>query len=241
MNVKRKSKSSGVNGAQFLGLSLFIMLLAFFIVLNSISTFNEDKVDPILNNIESVFASKIEGNHGKPSTTNNSINRERQEAGALDQIENVFKAQIPNYKSYKDINTGKMYVRVKRQAFEYAIQNMDVKNPYLMNKEGFDNFLGGIIYLLQNNMSDKPYKMEIFMNLSDDPATMYNNNREKLIAERQKLSNIATILENAGLPKKLLNIGLQKGASGYIDLYFGVYKPIIPKNNQAKTLQDFLE
>ncbi len=241
MNVRKKSKSSGVNGAQFLALSLFIMLLAFFIVLNSISSFNEDKVSPILNNIESVFASKIAENHGKPSTTKNSINQEKQEANALDQIENIFKAQIPNYRLYKDISTGKMYIRVKKQAFEYALQNMDVKNPYLMNKEGFDNFLGGIIYLLQHNMSDKPYKMEIYLNLPEDPAAMYNNNRQKLITERQKLSDMATILENAGLPKKLLNIGLQKGASNYIDLYFGVYKPIIPKNNQARSLQDFLE
>jgi hypothetical protein len=33
-------------GSQILGLTMFIMLLAFFIILNSISTFNQEKVMP---------------------------------------------------------------------------------------------------------------------------------------------------------------------------------------------------
>ena len=61
---KISGDSGGSSGGQLLAMSLFIMLLAFFIVLNAISNYENSKVKPVLQSIELTFASKIteEGN-----------------------------------------------------------------------------------------------------------------------------------------------------------------------------------
>ena len=52
---------------QLMALSLFILILAFFIVLNSVSDFREEKVLPVLASLEAAFASQLVGEGGLPS------------------------------------------------------------------------------------------------------------------------------------------------------------------------------
>lgn len=52
---------------QLMALSLFILILAFFIVLNSVSDFREEKVLPVLASLEAAFASELIGAGGLPS------------------------------------------------------------------------------------------------------------------------------------------------------------------------------
>ena len=56
-NRRRRIEDSGSGkSVQLLSLALFIMLLAFFIVLNAVSTFEPNKVEPIIGSLESTFS-----------------------------------------------------------------------------------------------------------------------------------------------------------------------------------------
>lgn len=54
-------------GQQYLGLSLFIILLCFFIVINSLSTFEQIKTQDVLQSLQFAFAGKLEGDDVLPS------------------------------------------------------------------------------------------------------------------------------------------------------------------------------
>ena len=60
---RRRRGSAGTAksvSSQLLGLSLFIMLLAFFIVLNAISNFEESKIKPVMANLSHTFAANMQ-------------------------------------------------------------------------------------------------------------------------------------------------------------------------------------
>ena len=71
---------------QFLGLSLFIMLLSFFIILNAISSFEITKTQPILNSLSMTFASKQTDQQIIPGKVV-SQSSQKMEGSALDKIE----------------------------------------------------------------------------------------------------------------------------------------------------------
>jgi len=59
-------------GSSFLNLSLFIMLLSFFIVMNSVSSYETTKISPVIDSIEMAFGSKLEEEKlAKPSEAGN--------------------------------------------------------------------------------------------------------------------------------------------------------------------------
>ena len=55
----KKPPENNSSGSQVLALGLFIMLLAFFIVLNALSTFDEQLARPVIASLERTFASRI--------------------------------------------------------------------------------------------------------------------------------------------------------------------------------------
>jgi len=94
---------------QMMNLSLFIMLLAFFIVLNAISTFEENKAAKVRRSVEDSFSVKITRDNEAPSVTQGkakSIN----EGNSFDRVEALFKSQFSGVKPSKDLSRGVMMI-----------------------------------------------------------------------------------------------------------------------------------
>ena len=86
-------------GNPYLNLSLFIMLLSFFLILNGISNFQNDKSFPVLNSLNITFTKK-ELEAPKPSQSMEDEESSRK-GNTLDKLEALFKVHIANAESAK--------------------------------------------------------------------------------------------------------------------------------------------
>ncbi len=76
-----------------LNLSLFLMLLAFFIVLNSVSSFNESKLQPILRNLQLTFSTGLPSD-GDGASDDLSPEQAINQGSTAERIDALFSAQI---------------------------------------------------------------------------------------------------------------------------------------------------
>lgn len=221
---------------QFLGLALFIMLLSFFIVLNTLSNYEDMKSRPVLNSIAVAFSSKEIGDGEKPSYEE-SVKQSFKKGTALDNINGLFEAQVTGVESKQNRFGTKMHVRVPLRQFEKAvIQSAQTPGdtsavPGISSGNGF--FMPTLISLLQAEETAVPYRMDMLVNVPDAPSRMQNEQPSSLKTPLEQAGMLAQILERAGLPKKLYSAGLAQGKTGYIDIYFRRYEPFDPLGNRG--------
>ncbi|GJL84378.1 MAG: hypothetical protein DHS20C02_01530 [Micavibrio sp.] len=217
---------------QFLALSLFIMLLSFFIVINAMSNFEEVKSRPVLNSISLAFSSKNLAEETAPSfeeTNEQHFN----DGDAIDQVEALFKAQITGHKVTKNSLGTVMHIRLPLRSFERGVGAAGEvgKNPKKAQRGAGGFFLTTLVSLLQARNTGIPYRMEMLLNMPRSPAETFNKSPRVVNEALQKVSGYAEQLEAAGLPRKLMSAGLTQGKDGYIDLYFRRYSAFNPLGN----------
>lgn len=242
-----KSQSKAALTNQFLALSLFIVLLAFFIVLNAISVRKEEsEYVPVLASIDKAFSSGSKVNDDitatavRPSLNNTPQENDQSdgEQSALDELDALFQAQIPGMESDYFQQDGVYKISVKYSVLDYAITHLDgtVSNPYRSKKEGFDHFFGGIVYLMINNPKFQQYHLDIYLNTPFEPSLVDAQQQKFATKQIETLSKMAKNLEAAGLDRRYINIGLQKGRPHKADIYFTKYEDYSPV--QDKTQQE---
>ncbi len=246
MRNRRRKTGAGTArsmSAQLLGLSLFIMLLAFFIVLNAISSYEETKVRPIMDSLGEVFSSRLQEDERveeSPSVTEDeskSIN----EGSALDKMQALFKSQIPSHEAVVSNRKGVMYVKVPFDDFEEAILAVGQPSKVKKQEEGEQAqflkgfFLPTLISLVDMDTGNIPYRMDIVLNVNENPARLQNRRPKKLAALMKKMGRIASKIEDAGLPTKLVSVGLQKGEEDMVEIIFRrhiAFNPLGPDENE---------
>lgn len=233
MKARRRRVTVGGGGSsssgQLLALALFVMLLAFFIVLNAISTFEEAKVRSTIQSIEGTFSTQMApADRGGSLALSESTAQASRAGDVLDKLKDLFRAQIPGYDAVKSDSRGEMYVRVPYDLFEEAVFeiNQEQQGKLSAEDEKFQKFfLPALVSLLMMDEQNIHYRMDVFINVPDDPATMENKAPQELMRWMKRSGGLAQKLEEAGLPKPSMSIGLQKGRDGYVDLTFRRYVP----------------
>ena len=231
--MKRRRKNIEPQGqglaSQLLGLSLFIMLLAFFIVLNSISTFEELKARNVMESLEFTFASKIiQRGDMRPSVTK-SIETSIYDGDTLDRVSGLFQAQIPSHEVVMNKERGMMHVRVPRDAFERAVTAIGQRvAPAGTNKDSaFQNdFLPTLVAMLRSEDRGQPFRMEITYNVTENPARMQRLAPQALQGTIRAVDAMAETIEKAGLPAKQITASVQQGDEAMVDLFFLRYEKI---------------
>ncbi|MGH1375729.1 MAG: hypothetical protein ACRBCK_05195 [Alphaproteobacteria bacterium] len=209
---------------QFLSLSLFLMLLSFFIVLNAISSFEEVKSQPVLNSLSLAFSQEaVKEDLQSPSQEVNPRAVEN-EGDTLDKIEGLFQGHIAGFDATKNRLGTVMHVRVPIIEFESAIDVSEL-DFLSSDQQGRGSFAQTIVTVLRSGQNNNPYRIDMLLNIPQDPATQMQRNPGEFRAELKRVSGYANILQENGLPKKTITIGLTQGDSGYIDLYFRRYEP----------------
>ena len=234
--VKRRRRRIGQTqqtsvSSQLLGLSLFIMLLAFFIVMNAISTFEETKVHPIMASLESVFAAKISQHDNYMPSVAESPEQSLNEGDTLERIKALFNAQIPGAEIVRSQRNGTMYVKMPWAAFKQAVLEVGQDNAFEKRSAGQpvnDFFKPTLIALVRSDQLGMPYSMDITLNVSKNPSDMQVDEPQKLKQYITEIGQITAMLENDGLPAKLLSAGMQKGEEGTVELFFRIHEPFNP-------------
>lgn len=228
---------------QYLALSLFVILLCFFIVLNSMSNFETVKTENVMQSVQMAFSGKTAGDNALPSVQMTPT--ETFEKGtALDKIKALFKAQIKTFKANTNRLGTEMMVRLPLAEFEAAVSSvgaaggMAAQNPRAAKAAPF---LPTLISLIDTAQSEIPYRMDILLNIPENPASLPTDDPARFKALLRQASQYSDTLERAGMPRKLVSSGLSEGTlehsfdgqgGPYIELYFRRYEPVDPLSGE---------
>ena len=227
---------------QFLSLSMFLMLLSFFIVLNSMSTFEKEVAVPAVLNSLSMAFSKQENKLIKeyinigPATRPSPHESGSGDGDTLETIEGLFNAHLAGFKMKRNRLGTVMHVSLPIDEFEKAIKTSNLEAP-----QGGDtsplSFSQTMITLLRSAEKENPYRIDMVYNLENDPMILLRGAPDTFKYELIRVSALAGHLERKGMPKKMVSVGLTKGKPDIIDLYFYRYKPLAV-SDEIKKMQE---
>lgn len=227
---RNDSSSSSIKTGQLMNLSLFIMLLAFFIVLNSVSTYEKHLAEPILESLDETFSKDVQKRDISPSLKQDEANSVNQ-GDIYDRIDALFQAQIISYKKTISTNRGEMKITLPLQKFSQAVMAAGQKDLTRMSttRNARGNFLvPTLVSIIKSEQKDITYRMDILLHTSDNPAKLQNQNPTKMAALMKRGSALTAKLEQGGFSQKLLNIGVQKGNEKNVTLVFRRHTPFSP-------------
>lgn len=231
---RRGSDNASGAGGQTLTLSVFIMLLAFFIVLNAISEVRQQKVGPALRSIVETFAME----RAAPPALVEEGGEEPEPSGkgdALGALDALFRAELPGIKAERDDGRGVMHVRMTREAFVNALEqaktvSLPRESVYQWKPGSFVATLVGLTVLLKQGVS---LRMDVLLNLAEEPAILRAKDPAALTAAMKEAGGIADILVKAGLLAENLSVGLNKGQPRTVDIYFRQNRPFAPVTEEG--------
>lgn len=221
---------------QMMNLSLFIMLLAFFIVLNAISSFQEDKASKVRRSVERAFTVQVMEDNERSSVTEGkaqSVN----EGNSFDRLEALFQSQLSGFDSTKDLSRGIMMVEVDYTRFKEAINvlnQQDLTQTPTRDETRGNFFLPTLSSIMQANINGAPTRMEIYLHVNQNPGILQNEQPRDVRIKTNILGEFSRKLENQGVPEKLVNIGMIQGDPQKIKLVFRKYTPFSPVVMEAK-------
>jgi hypothetical protein len=191
-------------------LSLFIMLLAFFMMLNSKSQFSSDRVEPVLKSLKETFTTRVFRDDMGPSLRADPEQGAGEGYEAFQSLDSYFRTSFPGSELKMIPTRGIFYLELNAEDFEKKL----FSDTSTIQKT-----------LLEKLWTYHPLQMEIWINIQDDPGESSKNTRDQI----EKLSVWATALEKQGLEKGMLTIGLQKGDPEKVIVLFHNYKPYAPE------------
>ena len=220
---------------QFLSLSLFVMLLSFFIILNAVSNFEEVKSRPVLNSIALTFANKEVEPQLLPNVEE-SPTQSVNEGDTLDRIDGLFNAHIVGTQTSRNRLGTVMHVRMPLSEFEKAVSvaSSGIPSNIWATNNADAPFLPTLVSLLQTQQNGPTYRMDMVLNTAELPSVMAKDEPQDLTRNVEKAAFLSEKLEEAGVPIKRMSAALIQGDEGMIDIYFRSYEPFTPLNAMAE-------
>lgn len=233
IHKRRRRNTTGSTSSdtgQMLNLALFIMLLAFFIVLNTLSSYEEVKTDQVKRSVELAFSSDPDKKEESPSVKPDPAQGLR-EGHTFDRIDALFEAEIASFESTNSKSRGIMMVTLSYEKFSQGVfktgQQDLLRYPSRRAVRG-NFFLPTLISLMRRDIDGAPTRLEILLHTKDNPAELQNQSPVLLERTIRDGGKIAQHLEKQGLPQKLLNIGVSEGDPDTVTLVFKKYTPFSP-------------
>ncbi|MAZ97938.1 MAG: hypothetical protein CMM39_00740 [Rhodospirillaceae bacterium] len=188
-----KQQHNGSSLSQLL-LSLFLLLLAFFVFLNSISSYEEKKSYDVAKSVRAHFPnlmSQGENNNVSGKNKNNEI-----EPDTLKLIEDAYQLILPNMKLEKVNQSESVEISVPMQSLFNGSSGLPNKNAPV--------FLRNIAEILKQKGDTYRLAMEIFF--SYDPSSKGVKLDDRM---QSKLIFLIETLIHANAPKGYVSIGLE--------------------------------
>lgn len=204
---------------RFLTLSLFVVLLSFFIVLNSMSTFENRKAQIVANKVSEAFTRKVAALDASDPDASSKFDDSLMAGTTLDRIEGVFTEQIAGLKAVQNRLGTIMYIEMTTKQFEQFLSNASVPQIGALSQY---NLIKTLVTLM-DAQNTAPYRMDIVLNTVFDPAKVYHEDPLKLSSLLRRASGYADQLETLGLPSRLVTSGVRSGQDGMVSLIFRRY------------------
>jgi len=214
---------------QSLTLSLFLMLLSFFIILNSVSEFEINKAQSVLSSVSLSFSKQTKVDEIS-STMDLSDIGFKNKGTALDQIQALFTAQISGVEASKNRFGTEMQMRLPVKEFEKLLGKAAIRNPQGLANN--DRDLLPMMVSLMDIENTLPYRIDILLHTSENPAKMQNDAPNQLWFKAKTASRYSEKIEQIGLSRRLVTSGLKQGEDGMVDLVFRRYIPFDPSSQK---------
>lgn len=193
-------------------LSLFIMLLAFFLMLCATSKFEDRKIQTVLKSLDETFTSRV-FKEGMGPAVAESVENLNGEGQAFESFDALFKATFTGIQPQLIPSRGIFFVELPQAEFEKVFFG-DASNVQKTLLEKLWTY-GGV-------------QMELWLNVESEAGDAFNRDAASMQAMVTKTSAWASSLEKEGLDKGRLTIGLKKGKPGIVTVLFRNYKPYSP-------------
>ncbi len=208
---------------------MFIMLLAFFIVLNALSSYEENKADPILGSLQNTFSSATSNiaqrlPSVRPSESEEEFKGEGQTT-TVDRIKDLFRGRIAQIEIKENKERGIMMVEVPYAEFSTAILAMGQNLDDIGESEEMP-FLPTLVSLLQTENNGQRYRIDMILKTTADPIDLKSLQPEAFRSARDKIGKLSRRLGTAGIPDHFMSIGLRQGRENMLDLIFKPYEEL---------------
>lgn len=222
--------------SRMIDLSLFFLLLSFFIVLNSISSYEDNKSKNILESLEYTFATQIVPRGSQHQVEAGVGGSSIYDGDTIDQIQALFRSQLPGDDATVDRVTGILRISVSRDVFEKTVRELGQRvapetfNPSAATANDtagrFEKyFLPTLVAMLRSEKQGDPFRIDVMYNIAGNPARIQRVEPQILYTVMNDVNAMARLIKEAGLPDHQIVAGVQEGNPGKVDLYFSRYQP----------------
>ena len=203
--IEKKEHNSASISQVFL--SLFLLLLAFFVFLNSISSFEKNKSYDVAKSVRANFANFA----GKGDNIDliGKVKNDKINANTVKILENTFNFVVPTI-------AVKQHHQADNIEFKIPLKSLFVLSSGLLTKKAkvILNEIGGVLKLKGDK---QPIKLEIFM------GYRFLSSGLKLDEEvKSKVTFLVDALLQSGAPKGLFSIGLEPGNQEEVRFRFSI-------------------
>jgi hypothetical protein len=197
-------RGEGGEGATLLYLGVFILLLAFFILLNSISHFHDEKVGAVIRSVDDAFSTQalLTGSPGDRQQAR------REAARAVQDLGDLIRAELPLAKVEAGTETGTLHV------------TMPASNLFAGDGLAIRPSQQGLMDRIARAMENRPRGVSVRAEFLF--ATKGVEDTAPLVARAGALARAVSAL---GANPVWLSVGLEKGAeAGQLRLLFRVHE-----------------
>jgi hypothetical protein len=191
-------------GNHFLSLSLFVILLCFFIVLNTYSNYDKTKSGSVLDSLNLAFSNEV-GSVGVLSTQFDQqvADGSSSQGSVMERVRGVFSARIPALEASMNRFGNEMRVRVPRADFEDALREEALSGEVETKLD-----LRRALIAVMDQAPQSRLRLDIFYELPENPAREAVQNPARMAEYMRAAAQTALKLEAAGLPPEMLSVGV---------------------------------
>lgn len=190
-------------------LSLKLVLVAFFIMLNAISDLEEARTRQVLDSVQEAFHGQLEPTN-TPALLNGSPGILPETQSLINDAGSLFESLVPTVRSTRTGRTEIVHIELPSVAL-FRVGKDDIRP----DRKALVRRLAKA--LLQRRARDLVYKLEFLHGTPEDGAA-----GAKRRQEIRRASNVASLLVDEGLPPELLSIGVLPGRVGRIEFALSV-------------------
>jgi len=215
----------GMKSGQLLALALFLMLLAFFIVLNAISSFEEVKVTPAMQSLGQTFGTKydnliiMEVTGTQPSEKEH-IDESTGEGSTVEKMQALFESEIAGHKAQINKSDGTLFFKAPYDEFLDMIMSKEFREANVTSEKAEQAFTPTFISLLRQEERGRPYRLHIILTVDKTPAHLKNKNPRLLQNTVLRLEEAIKILTDAGLQNRLIDASVSQSSDpDFIEIF----------------------
>lgn len=202
----RSNGESRSDLSPWLFLSLYLLLFAFFIVLNSFSSFDRGRRDAVIDSVLVAFTADT--TPGPEQALIGLIDLQQQARRFQEAITDIFETAIP-LANLSVVDPGtRVEVDVPTQAW-FQGESVVVRDPLPM--------LDRIVTTVSSPPSGMSYEMILVAQIGEDETVPIPQGMTPDVA---RIGNIARALDAKGMPPRSLSIGLQHGDPRFFKVIF---------------------